>query len=146
MKKGKRPLPPSGVPDPKQPRLPRDEGKACVCYPYSLSHLSLTKTLSSLPTLSFMLSRLEAYKQRKANFTKSRQNHQPIDRRTCLHEHFTMDQILLYILQISNYLVNLLLSIQELRNSKKAYFTRKLCIKHSVKNHNVSLSTLKVLT
>ena len=70
MKKGKRPLPPSDVPDPKQPRLPRDEGKACVCYPYSLSHLSLTKTLSSLPTLSFMLSRLEAYKTEKRKFYK----------------------------------------------------------------------------
>ena len=70
MKKGKRPLPPSGVPDPKQPRLPRDEGKACVCYPYSLSHLSLTKTLSCLPTLSFMLSRLEAYKTEKGKFYK----------------------------------------------------------------------------
>ena len=70
MKKGKRPLPPSGVPDPKQPKLPRDEGKACVCYPYSLSHLSLTKTLSFLPTLSFMLSRLEAHKTKKGKFIK----------------------------------------------------------------------------
>ena len=34
MKKGKTPLPPSGVPDPKHPRLSKDEGKACVCYPY----------------------------------------------------------------------------------------------------------------
>ena len=65
MKKGKRPLPPSGVPDPKHPRLPRDEGKACVCYLYSL-----TKTLSCLPTLSFMLSRLEAYKTEKGKFYK----------------------------------------------------------------------------
>ena len=70
MKKGKRPLPPSGVPDPKQPRLPRDEGEVCVCYPYSLSHLSLTKTLSCLLTLSFMLSRLEAYKTEKGKFFK----------------------------------------------------------------------------
>ena len=36
--------------------------------------------------------------QRKANLSKSRQNRQPIDRRMCSHEHFTMDQILLYIL------------------------------------------------
>ena len=39
MKKGKRPLPPGGIPDPKHPRLKvegktEDEGKACVCSPY----------------------------------------------------------------------------------------------------------------
>ena len=34
VKKGKTPLPPSGIPDPKHPRLLKDEGKACVCYPY----------------------------------------------------------------------------------------------------------------
>ena len=45
MKKGKRPLPPSGVPDPKQPRLARDEGKACVCYPYSLSSFKLDQNI-----------------------------------------------------------------------------------------------------
>ena len=70
MKKGKRPLSPSSVPDPKHPRLPRDEGKACVCYLYNLTHLSLTKTLSFLPTLSFMLSRLEAHKTEKGKFYK----------------------------------------------------------------------------
>ena len=34
VKKGKRPLPPGGIPDPKHPRLWKDEGKACVFSPY----------------------------------------------------------------------------------------------------------------
>ena len=44
VKKGKTPLPPSGIPDPKHPRLSKDEGKACVCYPYYVTLRCMMRT------------------------------------------------------------------------------------------------------
>ena len=44
VKKGKTFLPPSGIPDPKHPRLSKDEGKACVCYPYYVTLRCMMRT------------------------------------------------------------------------------------------------------